>query len=48
MFMRLALPFLLNFARRLFGDEKQTKKGRFSRSRGSKRSSRRGSRSRRR
>ena len=38
MFMRLFLPFLVNFARRLFSDEKQTKKGRFSRS---KRSSRR-------
>ncbi|PSL39952.1 hypothetical protein CLV49_3607 [Labedella gwakjiensis] len=44
MFMRLALPFLLNFARRLFGDQKQTKKGRSSRSTRSKRSSRRGSR----
>jgi hypothetical protein len=40
MFMRLLLPFLVNFARRLFSDQKQTKKGRFSRSARSKRSSR--------
>ena len=41
MFMRLFLPFLVNFARRLFSDQKQTKKGRFSRSSRSTRSSRR-------